>query len=461
MKEVHEVKYIRELQEYYNAYGSALINEIFVGVGIALGLSEKEAYQLIQKQPGKLQKAGFFKNIFEKFKSIFKHPTPKFRPKEGKFGTGKPLTPKQWDSFHKELDVYWKQYADAVTEDMAVKSFMLGRDTTNFRKKKKPYQNKSLYQVEEDRYDGEMPKKIADAYKKYDFTNSEKNALNKSFSNMAMYVTNANTDIKEAIRHQVTKGINESKSPTQIASDLYWHVQKDEELSGKYNAESLRYNWGRIAQYESAAVYEAGILAPYEEAAMESMAGNYRPLYFMFTGGTCKWCTAHHGTPVRMVPTSIITNAANDSLKSMGIKDPNTDIAIWIGKNNVGFRETKTVHGWRVATPAHPHGVATFEPINIETEYFNPKTGHVEERQKKYKHVPRMIEPTYRSKEENEYRKPTFIGNNLVRYNNNVYEAVDKSEADKKLDAWRKDASLPIPVQKDTPQYRRIFGEAT
>jgi hypothetical protein len=50
----------------------------------------------------------------------------------------------------------------------------------------------------------------------------------------------------------------------------------------------------------------------------------------------------------------MVTDSSNDSLKSMGIKDPNTDIAVWVGKSNVGMRETKNVHGWRICTPAHP-----------------------------------------------------------------------------------------------------------
>jgi len=459
-KEIHEVKYIRELQEYYNDYIAALINEIFVGTGIALGLDEKQAYYLIQNNPGKLQKAGFFKNIFEKLKSIFKHIVGKFRPQDGKFESGKPMTPRQWEIFNNEIEKYWKEYADTVTEDVAVKSFMLGRDTTKFRKNKKPYINKSLYQVDFDQYNGNMPKKLADAYKKYDFTNAEKNALNKSFSNMAMYVTNTNNELKEAIQYQITKGLNEKKSPTMIASDLYWNIQKEEKLSNKYNAEALRHNWTRIAQTETAAVYEAGVLAPYEEIAMESLKDVSKAQYFIFTGGTCPWCRAHHGTLVRMVPTSIVGNTGNDSLSAMGIKDPNTDIAIWIGKNNIGFRETKIVHGWRVATPAHPHNVATFEPINIESEYYNPKSGHVEARQKKYRHVPQMTDYTYRSKEEQKSRKPVFIGENLVRYQNNIYERVPSSSYARKKSEWDKDASLPIPVAINSTRYDKIFGEA-
>lgn len=455
-REVHDFKAFRELLEYWDAYMYALINEIYVGVGISLGLSEKKAYDLAKNRPGDMKKAGFFKSIFEKFKSLFSYKVPKFRPKKGQFGDGTPMTEKQWDVFNKSIDNYWREYAHKVTEDIAVKGFMLGRETTNFRKKKKPYKNKSLYQVVEDQYGGDMPSTIQQAYKDYDFKNSEKNVLNKSFSNVAMYVNEQNTEIKEAIRKQVQAGINDNKSAAQIASDLYWNVQKDEELVNKYTAESLKRNFHRIAQTELASVYEAGILAPLEAEAMESLEDPEKAVYMVRTGGTCPWCRGKQGTVVRLVPASIVEDTKNESLRSMGIKDTNTDIAIWPGKNNVGLKQAD----WLVCAPAHPYNVATFSTIDLKTEWYNPKTGSVEERQEKKKFVPQMEDSSYQSKEEKDYRKPTFIGTNLVRYNDNVYEAVPASEYNRKLEAWRKDPTRPAPVNESGPGYKRIFLEA-
>lgn len=459
-KEEYDVKYISELRQYWNAYMYALINEIYVGVGINLGLKEKEAYNLSKNPPKKMEKAGFFKSIFDKFKNIFKYKVPKFRPKKSLYNEGKPMTDDQWDTFNNSLKKYWTENANKVAEDIGIKAHMLGRETTNFRQEKKPYKNKSLYQVEFDQYDGEMPDNIAEAYNNYDFTNSEKRSLNKSMSDIAMYVTKTNTEIQEAIREQVQIGLDNNKSSIEIASDLYWNVQKNENLVNKYTAESMRKNWNRIASTEMASVYEAGVLGEYESEAVQSLKDPKKAQYFVFTGGSCPWCRAHQGVLVRLVPLEVVADTRNDSLKSMGIKDPNTDIAIWVGKNNIGYRETKTVHEFRVCTPAHPYNVATFQPIDIENETYNKKTGRVEKRHQKKKYVPPQVDYSIKSKEEKDWRKPTFVGSNLVRYNNNLYEAVDGADYNRKLDEWKKDPQKPIPVERGTTRYTKIFEEA-
>jgi len=153
-KEQYDVKYISELREYMDAYFYSLINEIYVGIGINLGMSEREAYALAKTRPGELQKAGFFKSIFDKFKDIFSHKVPKFRYEKKLYGTGEPMTPEQWDVFNKHVDDYWSTHASVVAEDVTIKAHMMGKTTSDFRTRKKPYKNKSLYQVEFDQYDG-------------------------------------------------------------------------------------------------------------------------------------------------------------------------------------------------------------------------------------------------------------------------------------------------------------------
>jgi hypothetical protein len=459
-KEQYDVKYMSELRQYWNAYSYALINEIYVGVAINLGMSPSEAYKLARSRPDSLQKGNFFKSIFEKFKKIFRHKVPKFRYKKKLYDQEKPMTEKQWGKFNKYLDRYFSNYMNKVAEDVTVKSTMLGQETTRFRKKKKPYKNKSLYQVEFEQYDGDMPDSLVEAYKKYDFSNAEKNAINKQFSSVAMYVKQTGNDMQEAIRQQIQSGYDNEKSPVEVASDLYWNVEKNENLVNPYTAETKRKDWNRIASTEMATMYEAGILAPYEAEAMESLKDPSRAQYFVFTGGSCPWCRAHQGSLARLVPLDIVVDTTNDSLKAMGINDPNTDIAIWVGKNNIGFKETKTVQEWRICTPAHPYNVATLQPINIETDWYNPKTGNVEKRQKKQKFVPKQVDYSQKSREEKKWRKPTFVDSNLVRYNNNLYEAVGPDEYNRKLEAWRKDPQLPIPVDRSSTDYRQIFGEA-
>lgn len=460
MPEEQKVKYIRELTEYWQAYMKAIINEIYVGTGVVLGLSEKEALQLLNKNPGNLKKAGFFKSILNRFRSLFPYKISRFRPSKGsklRFGTGKPMTPQQWDKFNRSLDDYWQKAANKITGDVTTKGFLLGQQTAKFREKKKPYENKSLYQVATDQFDGHMPDSIEKAYKKYDFNNAEKKAYNKELSSTAMYVTQTNNEIKDSIRQVITQGIDEEKTGTEIASDLYWKVEKDENLTNKYTAETLRRNWDRIAITEMTSIHESGILATYEAEAMESLKDPTKAQYFVRTGGDHPWCVSKRGVVVRLVPASIVKDTKNESLRSLGIKDPNTDIAIWVGKNNIGIKKEAD---WLIAVPAHPYNVATFQRIDLEDEFYNPKTDDVEKRQVKKKFVPEMKDYSYKSLEEEEYRKPTFIDSDKVRYNNNVYERVNPSEYDRKKEAWDKDSSLPIPMATDSTRYEKIFGAA-
>jgi len=454
--EYQEVKYVRELNEYWNAYMYALINEIYVGIGINLGLKPDQAYKLAKEKPGSLQKAGFFKSIFDRFKGIFSYKVPKFRYKKKLFGDGRSMTDKQWKNFNKYLSDYWSKNTEDVSEDIAIKSALLGAETTEYREKKKPYKNKSLFQVEYDQFDGDMPSNIKQAYSRYDFNNSQKNAMAKSLSNIGMYITQTNNTLQEAIRQQITIGIDNNKTPTEIASDLYWQVEKNPNLNNEYTAESLRKNWKRIADTEIASVYEASILAPYEEEAMESMKDPEKAQYFVRTGGSCDWCKPRQGTLVRLVPASIINDSKSESLSSMGIKDPNTDVAIWNGKNNIGLKR----EDWMIACPAHPYNTATFTPIDLKEEYYNPKTDSVQKRQKKKKFVPQMEDYQAKVRKEEESRKPTYVGTNLVRYNNNLYEGVSASDYDRKLKEYQNNPQLPIPVNKTSPSYDRIFGEA-
>lgn len=211
---------------------------------------------------------------------------------------------------------------------------------------------------------------------------------------------------------------------------------------------------------ETQAAYEAGILAPYEEDAELSVSEGGKPQYFVFHGGSCKWCAAHQGTLVRLIPAAVAKGAGTDSLSAMGIDDPLTDIAIWQGKNNVGKYSYKSP-AWWVCTPAHPHGVATMEPIDPEREVFNKKTGEIEKKQiDRVKHLPKFKDFKF-TKEEKENRKPHFIGDNLVSFNDSIYTSVrTQSEYDKQMSAWRKDPQRPIPVIVNSTSYAGIFEAA-
>jgi len=453
-KEVQPIKYIREIQEFWEAYIHAIINEIYVGFSVALGLSEKDAYAIAENKPDLLRKAKI-NDILDRFKSIFKYKIPKFRLKKKRiFSKEKPITSKEWNIISESLDKYWQNTADQITGDVTTKLYLSGKETAKFKKKNKPYQNKSLYQIITDQYGGKMPSNISDAFKKYN-KNDKKN-FNKLFSNTAMYVSQTGNDVKEAIRQQIHKGLESGKSNIEIASDLYWNVEKNEELVNKYSAQSMKRDWNRVASYETAAIFEAGKLSEYENEAYESLEDPEKAQYFVRTGGTCDWCMSVRGTIVRLVPTEIVADKTQERLSGMGIKDPNTDIAIWIGKNNIGLKK----QNWLISVPGHPHNVATFQPIDLKDEYYNPKTDTVQKRREKKKYIPPMKEYAERSKKEQEYRKPTFIGSDLVRYQGNVYERVSPQEYAHKKMEWDKNPSKPIPVATNSTRYDKIFGEA-
>lgn len=453
-KEYQEVKYIRELTEYWSAYVSSVINEIFVGIGTTLGISENEAYKLIKNDPSKLEKAGFFKSIFEKFKNIFKYRVKKFRPKVKLFNKdGSVIDEKRWQKVQDDIHDFWVKQTQKNSEDMTLKGFILGKKTSKYREeKKKNFENKSFEQIDEEEYKNKMPSRIEEIYA--DLKPSERRTMNKALSRVAMHVADVENKVKSSIRKNVVQGLNAGKSPTQIASDLYWNVQG----GSKQSADVLRRDWTRIAETEVQSIYEAGILAPHEEEARESIENQEKAQYFVYTGGTCKWCKSQQGTIVRLLPEDFIRDKNNDSLSSMGIDDDFTDIAVWIGKNNVGRYSYKEPY-WQITTPAHPHGVATLHPIDFEKEFYNEKTGRVEDKLTQYSGIPKKKDFAF-TPEEIENRKPHFVGDNRVMFNENLYERVSPDEYKSALKKWNDNPNLPIPVSAGTTSDRQIFEAA-
>lgn len=445
--EVKDEKYLEDLIEYFSAYVSAVISEIFVGIGVNLGLSEKEAYKLAKTDPNKLEKANFFNNVFEKFKNIFKYRIPKFRLKKQVFNNGKPLSEAQWKIINESISKYWKENTQKITEDATVKGFILGRNTSKYRKAKVDNTGKSLSEII--KQERKIPDNFKTAYENYDFKNSEKNAMNRAFSNIAMYVSNTEDGVKQAIRKNITEGVNDNKTATEIASNLYWNIQKE---TGNETAESVRKNWHRIAATEMNSVFEAGILSQTESESMESLKDPSKAVYYIRIGGQCDWCKPRQGTIVRQIPESI-ADRSTESLREIGIEDPITDIYIYTGKNNVGRKKAD----YFLCCPAHPFNSATFQRFNPEIEKYNSKTGRVERKQLyRTQYVPEKKDYEINKEE----RKPKKIGEGLVKYNNNIYQSVSPENYNRKKELWDKDSSLPIPIATNSTRYNKIFGEA-
>ncbi len=228
------------------------------------------------------------------------------------------------------------------------------------------------------------------------------------------------------------------------------------ELRGVYNKivdPSLQLNWNFIAANSLQYIHNNMRLLDYEEDAK-----NFE-IYFVFHADTpCEWCETHTGKIVRLLPRSMIDSNI-DMLSHYNISDPHTETAIWFNKHNYYHEQ------YRIC--AYPHieedYTCHFEllPIDLKIQEYDEKLGRVVDKVpeilKKYE-----LRPAHhiKTEAEKEKKKPRKIGINLVQFNRNIYEAVSGAEVDRKLDAWREDKSLPIPVKIGSPQYKRIFEEA-
>lgn len=159
-----------------------------------------------------------------------------------------------------------------------------------------------------------------------------------------------------------------------------------------------------------------------------------------------------------MLPRTIIDNNI-DILSHYNISDLHTKTAIWFNKNNICHEQ------YRIC--AYPHieedYICHFKllPIDLDTQEYDPERGRVVNKVPvKLRELGIKRDASFYSKEAKENRKPKKIGDNLVVYFNQVYEAVDKEDFQRKNELAKKDRSLPLPVQIGSPQYKRIFGEA-
>jgi hypothetical protein len=224
------------------------------------------------------------------------------------------------------------------------------------------------------------------------------------------------------------------------------------ELRGGYNkivGPSLQLNWNFIAANSLQYIHNNMRFLDYEEDAINC------EIYFVFHAGSpCEWCETHTGKIVRLLPRKMIDNSI-DELSHYNIKDPHTETAIWFNKNNIGLSQYRLC--------AFPHVeedyMCHFEllSIDLKTQEYDKKRGRIERKQLyRTKYVPEKKDYEINKEE----RKPKKIGDGLMKYNNNIYQSVSAADANRKLDEWRKDKSLPIPVQEGSPQYRRIFEAA-
>lgn len=488
--EKSDFKYMSDFLNQVEVFVSSLILNIYHGFTNGIGIPKKT-------DP-------FRQNFTERMSKVYKElqplifgrdlPDPRHHPFQMKQNIlynpkGKPISLEKWESFNHEVIKYLKPYIHGVAEEMAVKGMMLALATAEMEKQKKrieKYGKYSYEQIEDEHYRGYIPESMKTMKERVKVGKTVERSMLQSYDRAAMYVQGVSDNVREAIRQQVVSAYQEGKSVQQLASDLYWLKKSDDEELKKHSADELIRDWQRVASTELAFIHSDGKLSAYEDQAYDSLEDNKKAVYFVFTGGTCKWCTLRHGTIVRFVPVSIVSDFANDSLSAMGIDDPYTDIAIWIGKTNVGYKMPE----WRICCPPHPWGTAHFARIYPDSEYYDKESGRIRSRAARdyEKYLPENLQKEFKEndkaradkkseveadrekgihKKPKEYiEKPTggqvgtdSTGGKIVSWNDNLYVEVPKGEINSRMDEWRKNQHLPIPVEIGGKFHSQIFGK--
>jgi hypothetical protein len=490
--EESDLKYLSDLSDEVTYYVSQLVLEICHGVSRNIGVQDPD--RLASRPPKRLTK-GFLdgmKEIAHKLKGMVGrdrsiHP---FQVRGlNLYRKGKPLTGDQWREFERQVLDYLRPHLEGLNEEMAVKGVLLAmaaREAEAQQKQVSEYGKHSLEQVEQDAFAGYIPDSIRSAEERLHINRDIQRAMVYGHDHAAQYVQRVNDEVREAIRQQVVNAHRLGKTPEQLASDLYWMKDEVPEMK-KYTAQALLRNWKRVAVTELAYIHEAGKMAANEDKARQSMNAPELAIYYVFSRGTCPWCRTHQGTLVRHIPLDQVGNEADDSLSSRGIEDPHTDIAIWQGKNNVGYRQAQ----WRVCTPAHPWNTATMVRIHPDAQEYDQKTHAI--RYKRVKDFEQYIPEEFKQQmadtqarnearweriEDDErrgvYRKPSEYyredlesaaqgtddqGRPLATSQGRTYIGVKPEEFTEALERWRGDRSLPIPVATNQKDYESLFGD--
>lgn len=383
----HDLKYIAELSDEFTYYISQLMLHVYNGIIDNIGISSSSLLKA-KKKSTKLTKSKI-KGLSKKIKGFIGRTLPsiksKFWPKkiklyQEKFKKYYVPDKATFDEFKNQVSDYMQPYLDGLSEEMAVKGVLLSMvslQEENQGKTIKSYGSKRGYlDIEQDYFSGAIPDTIRSAQERYNLSDNIQQAINHSHSRTADYITEMKGQLLTSVREQITTAARQNKSPQKLASDLYWMKRDKPELK-QYTAEMNMRNWRRVANTELAHIHETGKLAAMEDEAEKSIDGTAKPIYMHFNGsGRCDWCKSKLGTIVRLVPASL-SGGNTDSLKSMGIDDPFTDIGIWPGKNNFNRKKSE----WWICTPAHPNCPDSFSKIDPESQEYDRK-----QKRLKYKH---------------------------------------------------------------------------
>lgn len=368
--EKHPLKYVDELSNAVSEYVELLVKEIYSGIAFNMGIQK---YQPSLSRPVQITKA---KDSSRMIKILTRKIKKLNIAGINIYQRGKLLTPKQWESIEKQVVHYLRPYLSNLHEEITIKSILLALYTAeeeNRRKSVREFGKKSYEQIVNERFSGFIPNNLKSARDRNLIGQEQERAFISGYEHAAQYIYRLEDEIKSAIRIQVGEAHRGGKTPAQLGSDLYWQKDDNPELK-LYTAEFIIRDWQRVAITETATIYEAGKMAVNEMQARESLNDSSKAIYYVFIHGSCEWCNAHHGTIVRHIPLEIVGNTGDDLLSSRGISDPFTDIAVWQGKSNFGFKQTQ----WRICTPPHPNGTATLTRFFPAEQKYDHKTGIVQ-----------------------------------------------------------------------------------
>jgi len=384
--EFNDLKYLQELMDDSTYYYSQVILNVFNALVKALGVNPNK----IDKKPPSFFIKSYIDGLNEIKQLIRKiisnNPPPELNLIRHRviemFRNRESINSERWLALENDIKNYLRSQGVFISERMAVKAILLAFATneleTRYERDIQRFGNKSFKQIEEEFYDGKIPDTIKEAQLRGYSTKSTIESMKDIQDRIAIYVQKVNDQVMTAIRNKVVSAINEGKTPKQLASDLYWMRKEDDNFKNVDHdtAQMLIRDWHRVAVTELAYAHSYGKMLGYEEQAKKSIEQKELAVYYVFSGGTCDWCTPRQGTIVRHVPKDIVVDELNDDLHSMGIDDPYTNIAVWIGKNNVKLKK----ENWRICVPAHPWNTATFirifpdkEKYDIEKKRIIPK----------------------------------------------------------------------------------------
>lgn len=354
----HDCRALADLIDESGRYVAALILAAFQGAAEdmrSLGRLEKaESEGRLAKYFGRL--GGF---VGRKLDDI----PVSFRTRKLK----RSMTPKRWDAFGRRIGEIMRPHLDGIAEETAVKSVLLGLSSLQRETESQEALLEDYPTVESKLFQGYMPDTIRSGLERYDMK-TVRRAMDEAHDRAAMHVTRIPEKIRDAVREQVSAYVRSGKDdPRELASNLF-HIKDDRPDLKSHTAEQLSRDWHRVANTEIARWYATARQSAREGEAEASMRDPSRAVHVVFHGtGQCDWCRPRQGTIMRQAPLSAVKDPMNDSLKSMGIDDPHTDIATWIGKNNVGLKKAQ----WRVCGSAHPNCGCVESPIDPRTQEYD------------------------------------------------------------------------------------------